>query len=366
MPYHEDESNPSWVLTSPQTLTLLPRPLPKLVHPTDLLLHITHTGICGSDLHYLLHHRLGPFTVTAPLILGHESSGTIISHGPGTLPQFSPGTRVAIEPGIPCRYCQRCKAGRYNLCEGMKFAATPPVDGTLAKYVVMPADMCIPLPETVSSEEGAMLEPLAVGVHVMRSQAAVSPGEVVVVMGAGPVGLLCAAVAKARGAAEVVVVDVVKSRLEFVKGLTTCGGIETFHSAGCKDSSEVVEGLKERFGGLRVGGGAHKAVDATGVEVCIQSAIGVLRPGGTFVQAGMGRDLVQVPMVEVAAKEIVVKGSFRYAAGDYEEALRLVKDQLVDVRGLITHRFKFTEAVEAFETVKRGEGVKVIIEGARD
>ncbi|KAF8544367.1 chaperonin 10-like protein [Trichophaea hybrida] len=348
-------ANPSFVLQSINSVTFEDRPIPVLTSPTDVLIKIGITGICGSDVHYWQHGRIGPFIVTSPMVLGHESSGTVVSVG-DSVTTLSPGDRVALEPGIPCRSCTFCKSGYYNLCTSMRFAATPPYDGSLAKYYKLPEDFCVKLPDHVSLEEGALIEPLAVGVHVCR-QAEVKPGESVVVFGAGPVGLLCAAVARAFGAGKVVVVDVNTSRLEFAAGYAATG---VFNATYSSDPQENAGKIVEEFG---LGLGADKAIDASGAEQSIQAGIYVLRSGGTFVQAGMGREGVKFPIVEVAVKEVCVKGSFRYKEGDYKLAVQLVAEGKVDVKKLVTGRFDFGDAEKAFEQTKEGKGIKVLIKG---
>lgn len=169
------------------------------------------------------------------MVLGHESSGTVVSVG-SSVTTLKEGDRVAMEPGICCRRCVRCKEGNYNLCLDMRFAATPPYDGTLAKYYVLPEDFCYKLPEHVSLQEGALMEPLAVAVHVTK-QSRIRNGDSVVVFGAGPVGLLCCAVAKAFGAGKVVAVDIQKGRLEFASefaamavSITVAGNAQQMHA----------------------------------------------------------------------------------------------------------------------------------------
>lgn len=292
------------------------------------------------------------------MVLGHESAGTIVSAGL-SVTSLVPGDRVCLEPGIPCRYCQFCKAGAYNLCAEMAFAATPPYDGTLAKYYVLPADFCVKLPDNVSLEEGAMIEPLSVGVHIVK-QADIKPGNTVVVFGAGPVGLLTCAVARAFGASKVVVVDINEERLKFAKEYAGTG---TFNAAFSKDPRENAKKMIEEFD---LGFGADKAIDASGAAPSIQTAIYVLRHGGTFVQAGNGKPDVDFPITEVVSKELTVKGSFRYGYGDYKLAVELVSSGNVKVKSLVSARFKFEEAEEAFNAVQSGKHIKVLIEGPKD
>ncbi|KAI5785789.1 chaperonin 10-like protein [Geopyxis carbonaria] len=354
--------NPSFILTAIDSLSIEDRPIPPLTNPTDVLIRVTHTGICGSDVHYWTHGRIGSFVLTAPMVLGHESAGIIHSVG-AAVTTLAPGDRVALEPGIPCRFCPACKGGSYNLCPDMRFAATPPYDGSLCKYYVLPADFCTPLPAGVSTEAGALLEPLAVGVHVAR-QAGVAPGDHVVVFGAGPVGLLTAGVAAAFGAATVSVVDIAQARLDFAAKFAGVTGVFNSVTQGSQDAAENAKKILAALG--LPAAGVDKAIDATGAPPCIAAAVHVLRSGGTLVQAGMGPAEITFPIVAMAAKELTVKGSFRYKQGDYALAVQLVASGKVKVGELVSHRFAFESAEEAFGVVKRGEGIKVVIEGVKD
>lgn len=192
------------------------------------------------------------------MVLGHESSGIIHSVGSG-VKKLAVGDRVCLEPGQPCRRCDPCKVGKYNLCPDMIFAATPPYDGTLCRYYRIPADFCYKLPESMSLEEGALIEPLAVGVHITK-QASIKPGETVVVFGAGPVGLLCMAVAKAFGASKIVAVDINEERLQFA---TQYAATDAFRPS--KESAE--DSAKRLIQECDLGVGADAAIDASGAEV---------------------------------------------------------------------------------------------------
>lgn len=292
------------------------------------------------------------------MILGHGSSGTVVAVGPGCR-YLVPGDRVVLEPGVPCRICSFCKTGKYNLCKEMRFAATPPHDGTLTGYYAIPEDFCVPLPACVSFEEGALIEPLAVGVHVCR-QAEIKPGNSVVVFGAGPIGLLCAAVARSFGAIQIVMVDIFESRLEFAATYAATGVFNATHlDEPWKNADEIIE----RFG---LGCGADIAIDASGVLQSSKTAIRVLRSGGTYVQVGMRADEISFPMMALSVGEITIRGSFRYGPGDYKLAVDLVASGSVSVNELITDRFEFEEAEMAFEAQKSGRAIKVLINGPRD
>jgi D-xylulose reductase len=211
------------------------------------------------------------------MVLGHESAGVVYKVG-SKVKSLKFGDRVAMEPGVPCRRCERCKEGFYNLCPDMAFAATPPYDGTLAKYYTLPEDFCYKLPEVVSLEEGALIEPTAVAVHICR-QGNVKFGQSVVVFGAGPVGLLCCAVAKALGATKIVSVDINEERLQFAQKYAAT---DVFRSQ--KETAQ--ESAKRMIMECNLGSGADVIIDASGAEVCIQTAIHALRVGGTYVQVG--------------------------------------------------------------------------------
>ncbi|GAB7322241.1 hypothetical protein MBLNU13_g03237t1 [Cladosporium sp. NU13] len=346
--------NLSFVLEKPYAVKFEDRPVPTVADPHDVIVNVKFTGICGSDVHYWTHGAIGHFVVKDPMVLGHESAGIVHSVG-DAVTTLKVGDRVAMEPGIPCRRCVRCKEGDYNLCVDMRFAATPPYDGTLAKYYRLPEDFCYKLPESVSLEEGALVEPLAVGVHITR-QGNIKPGNSVVVFGAGPVGLLCMAVAKAFGASKIVSVDINEDRLQFAHKYAAT---HLFRSARVSAQENAANLIKE----CELGLGADVIIDASGAEPCIQTAIHALRVGGTYVQGGMGKDEITWPIAAMCSKELTVKGSFRYSQGDYELAVKLLETGEVKVQDLITGTVEFGDAEKAFESVRKAEGIKTLIKG---
>jgi D-xylulose reductase len=291
------------------------------------------------------------------MVLGHESAGTIVKIGSGVT-SLKVGDRIALEPGTPCRRCDACLSGHYNLCPEMRFAASPPIDGTLTGFYTSAEDFCYKLPEHVSLQEGALLEPLAVAVHITK-QAEIQPGQSVVVMGAGPVGLLCCAVAKAYGATKVVSVDIQKSRLEFA---ASYAATHTFMPERVPAEENAVRLLKET--GLE--GGADAVIDASGAEPSIQTSIHTVRRGGVYVQGGMGKPDITFPIMALCIKEVTCKGSFRYGSGDYKLALEFVSSGKVDVKKLITETVKFEDAEQAFKDVKGGKGIKMLIAGPNE
>lgn len=294
--------------------------------------------------------------VRKPLVLGHESAGIIVRAG-SSVKSLKLGDRVAIEPGVSCQSCDFCRVGKYNLCDDMQFAATPPVDGTLAKYYVVPEELCFVLPSHISIEEGALVEPLSIAVHCARL-AAISVGQTVLVMGAGPIGLLCCAVAKAFGASVITATDIVDSRLDFAKTYATT------HTYKMEQQSPVdnAKSISSRCGVSR---GFDVVIDATGVASCISCGISALKKGGVFIQAGLGAAEISFPVGQLCSKEGVYKTSFRYGPGDYKMAIELLESQRVSVKSLITHSYEFESAEEAFVGTGRQEGIKCIIYGPR-
>ncbi|TFY58409.1 hypothetical protein EVJ58_g6428, partial [Rhodofomes roseus] len=188
-------NNPSFVLRGINDVIFEERPIPQ-IGDDEVLVEVKKTGICGSDVHYMVAGRIGQFIVEKPMVLGHESSGIISKVGPA-VKNLKVGDRVAMEPGATCRKCDACKGGRYELCPDIVFAATPPYDGTLARYYPIPADIVYKLPDHLTLEDGAMMEPLSVAIHAVANVADFHSNQSIVVFGAGPVGLLCMAVAKA-------------------------------------------------------------------------------------------------------------------------------------------------------------------------
>lgn len=308
-------------------------------------------------MHYYVHGSIGSFVVKEPMVLGHESSGTVVEVG-ANVKGLKPGDRVALEPGYGCRRCKNCRAGKYNLCPNMIFAATPPYHGTLTGLWTAPGDFCYKLPDTVSLQEGALIEPLAVAVHIVK-QADVRPGQSVVVMGAGPVGLLCAAVAKAYGANKIVSVDIVQAKLDFAKEFAAT---HTYASQRISPE-ENAQAIMDQCG---MPDGADVVIDASGAEPSIQTSLHLVRMGGSYVQGGMGKSDITFPIMALCQKEVTAKGSFRYGPGDYELAIDLVSGGKVDVKKLASEVVAFDKAEEAFNKVKGGQVIKILIAGPNE
>lgn len=354
-PWLTSGQNLSFILDKPLSVSFAQRPKPSLASPHDVLVAINYTGICGSDVHYWQHGAIGHYVVKEPMVLGHESAGTVVEVG-SEVKTLALGDRVALEPGYPCRRCADCRAGHYNLCPDMVFAATPPYHGTLTGFWSAPADFCYKLPDNVSLQEGALIEPLAVAVHIVN-QAAIRPGQTAVILGAGPVGLLCAAVATAYGASKVVSVDIVQSKLDVALKLKVATHAYLSQRVSAEDNAKAI---REQADLPR---GADVVIDASGAEPSIQAALHTVRVGGTYVQGGMGKADINFPIMALCLKEVTAKGSFRYGAGDYELAVKLVASGKVDVKSLINGVVPFEKAEEAFQKVKDGQVIKILIAG---
>jgi D-xylulose reductase len=243
----------------------------------------------------------------------------------------------------------------------MTFAASPPNShGTLVKFFKIAEDFCYKLPESMGLDEGVLVEPLAVAVHVARL-ADIKVGQSVIVFGAGTVGLLCAAVAKAMGAANVISVDVNDTRLDFARSFAATGSFLPSREDSAEETAQKIitqHSLPSE--------GVDVVLEATGVEPCIEAGIHVLRSGGTFVQAGLGKAKIQFPIVALSEKELNMKGSFRYNAGDYDLAMHLLESKKVSVKELITSVEPFEKATEAWERTRKGEGIKNLIRSPQD
>jgi L-iditol 2-dehydrogenase len=274
-------------------------------------------------------------------ILGHESAGTILAVHP-SVTSLRPGDRVAIEPNIPCHACEPCLTGRYNGCENVEFLSTPPVPGLLRRYVNHPAIWCHKIPESMSFEDGAMLEPLSVALAGMQ-RAGVGLGDPVIVCGAGPIGLVTLLCCRAAGASPLVITDIDEGRLAFAKELVPSvltHKVEFSHT--CKDFAELVVGLME---------GVEPAVvmECTGVESSIVSAIQAVKFGGKVFVIGVGKNEMKIPFMRLSTREIDLQFQYRYC-NTWPRAIRLVKSGVIDMKKLVTHRFKLEDAVKAFKT----------------
>lgn len=352
----DSKCNLTLVLHEKLRMELEQRPLPPKPKSDEVTL-ATHTvGICGSDVKYWQQGKIGNFILKKPMILGHETSAIVIEVG-DQVKTLRPGDKVAVEVGLPCSTCSLCRNGKYNLCSQMAFAATPPYDGTLTRYFNHPANFCFKLPEAVSLEEGALLEPLAVAVHASQ-RAPIKLGDVVLVCGAGAVGLLTMLSAKAFGASHVIMTDVLESRLAFARQL---GASLTFLIERETKPIELASKIKQYAAKVKPGSeGVDVVLECSGAESSLNLAIQSASVGSQIVCIGCQPDTVNLPLNIAIMQEIDIKGVFRYR-NCYPLALSLVENGKINLRPLVTHRFRLEEAKQAFETCCKGEGVKIMI-----
>jgi L-iditol 2-dehydrogenase len=320
-------SNPSAVLYGIHDLRIEDRPVPQPA-PHEVLVGVRAIGICGSDVHYYEHGRIGPYVVDHPMVVGHESAGTIVAVGSAIDPARI-GQMVALEPGVPCRQCEQCLAGRYNLCPDVVFFATPPVDGSIANYVAIDARFAHPAPAGISFEEAAMAEPISVGVWAAR-KAHISAGDRVLVTGAGPIGLYAAQVARAFGAVSVTVTDISDFRLDTARKL----GFDAERADAPLDSTFDV------------------LLECSGAAPALSSGMKRLTPAARIVLVGMGADTVSIDVPLIQGKELTISGIFRYA-NTYPTALALIAAGTVDAAAVITHRFGLEQTEDALTLAHR-------------
>jgi L-iditol 2-dehydrogenase len=325
-------------------------PRPTIENPDDVLVEIGAVGVCGSDVHFLERGRIGNFVVEQPVILGHEAGGTVAEVGPAVT-SLKPGDRVAIEPGRPCRRCEFCHRGEYNLCVDMVFLAAPPVHGVFAEYLVWPADFLFPLPDSVSLEEGAMCEPLSVGMWA-AARAKVSPGDSVAVLGAGPIGLTALQAAAYYGATTIIVTDFVQFRLEAAQRLGATHAVNL-------SEGDAVEAILD----LTNGRGVDVSFECAGAIPSTQQCIHITRAGGTVQLVGMPSvDNFELPVYEMIGKELNLGGLFRYR-NCYPPSIAGIASGRIDVKSLITHRYPLTECPEAmaFARDEKAKALKVVV-----
>ncbi|CAG7916043.1 unnamed protein product [Penicillium olsonii] len=355
------QTNLSCLLCGPGKVRFEERELPVVEDPHDILVRILYVGVCGSDAHFWTHGGvIRMVSEEEPLVMGHEASGVVFSVGPAVT-KVVPGDRVAIEPGFPCRRCTQCKAGKYNLCPEMQFAADPPrAHGTLARFFRAPEDFVYKVPESVSLQEAVLVEPLAVAVHGARI-AQIAPGDNVLVQGSGTIGLLAAAVSKAFGAKAIFVADINKTKLDFAKQFVE--ECLTFIPDAKSTPEEEATRFKRE---MNLRNGVDVVLECTGVESSARTGIFASAAGSTFVQIGLGKPDLNLPILAMCEKETVLKTAWRYSPGDYDIALGLLASGKINAKSLISSIVPFTDAAVAWERTKRGEGIKNLIEGVRD
>ncbi len=309
--------------------------LPSALGPGDVRIKLHTVGICGSDVHYYTHGRIGPFVVEKPMVLGHEASGTVVAVGAHVC-TLKAGDRVCMEPGVPDRDSRAARLGHYNIDPAVTFWATPPVHGCLAPFVVHPADFTFRLPDNVSFAEGAMVEPFAVGMQA-AFKASIRPGDTGLVIGAGPIGVMVALAALAGGCARVAIADMAQPKLDIAASYP---GIVPINVSEQDLHGEILR--------LTDGWGVDTVFECSGSARAWEGIVGLLRPAGTIVIVGLPVRPIAFDVASLTTKEVRIESVFRYAH-QYDRAIALIASGKVDLKPLISATYAFEDAVAAFD-----------------
>ncbi|ESW80108.1 NAD(P)-dependent alcohol dehydrogenase [Mesorhizobium sp. C280B] len=323
------------VLERQHELKLRDIDLPQTVGPGEVRIKIHTVGICGSDVHYYTHGRIGPFVVEAPMVLGHEAAGTVVETGEG-VEHLKVGDRVCMEPGIPDPNSRASRLGLYNIDPAVRFWATPPIHGVLTPHVVHPANYTFKLPDNVSFAEGAMVEPFAVGMQA-AAKAKIAPGDTAVVIGAGPIGTMVAIAALAGGCARAVVADLAQPKLDIA------GGYQGVIPVNVRDKNLAAEVKR-----LTDGWGADVVFECSGSSKAWETLLDLPRPGGAVVVVGLPVAPIAFDVATASTKEVRIETVFRYAH-QYERAIALMGSGRVDLKPLISSTFPFEDSITAFD-----------------
>lgn len=330
-------SNRAAVLHGIRDVRVEERPMPE-PGARQVLVEVASVGICGSDVHYYEHGRIGDHVVTAPMVLGHEVSGTVVGLGESA-GKHKIGQRVALEPGVPCGSCRECRTGHYNLCRKVVFFATPPVDGALARYVTIQEDFAFALPDGVSDDAGALCEPLSVGLWACR-KAGITVGARVSVAGAGPIGAVVTLVALAAGATEIIVSDPLPERRARLLRVGATAVVDATSSGLEQEAAD-----------------ADVFIDCSGSPAAILDGIRSVRPAGAAVLVGMcPSPEVMFPIACVQNREIRLTGTFRYA-NTYPEAIVLISSGAIDLEGLVDARFSLESSEQALTSARHDPSI---------
>jgi D-xylulose reductase len=323
------------VLERQHQLKLRDIDLPQTVGPGEVRIKIHTVGVCGSDVHYYTHGRIGPFVVEAPMVLGHEAAGIVTEIGEG-VEHLKIGDRVCMEPGIPDPNSRASRLGLYNIDPAVRFWATPPIHGVMTPYVVHPANYTFKLPDNVSFAEGAMVEPFAVGMHA-ATKAKITPGDTAVVLGAGPIGTMVAIAALAGGCARAIVADLAQPKLDIA------ASFQGVIPVNIRDRNLAAEVKR-----LTDGWGADVVFECSGSPKAWETIMALPRPGGVIVVVGLPVNPIGFDVSTASTKEIRIETVFRYAH-QYERSIALLGSGRVDLKPLISETFKFEDSIKAFD-----------------
>jgi L-iditol 2-dehydrogenase len=337
------------VLMKPGVIEIVERDIPTPAKD-EALIRVKAVGLCGSDVHYYEHGKIGPYVVEKPIILGHESAGEIVSLG-SDVRHLAIGQRVTVEPGVTCGRCNYCKTGRYNLCPDVKFLATPPYDGAFCEYICIRADFLYSIPDHMSYEAAALVEPFSVGLHAVK-RGHLKAGESVAILGMGPIGLLAVAAAKSAGAKRIIGVDLEDFRLS---------------AAGKMGATDVInlrnEDVRDAIRRLTGNQGVDLAIETAGNANALQTALSSVRRGGRVVIVGLPpQEEVAMNVPSLVDNEIDIYGVFRYA-NTYPSGVEILASGDIHINDIITDYFSLDEVPRAFEKARleKNTTLKIII-----
>ncbi len=320
-------------LTAIQKIEMADAPMPK-AGPGEVVVKTEYCGICGSDMHFYTHGSIGKKVAPFPFILGHECSGYVAELGEGVT-TLKVGDRVALEPGVPCGRCELCREGLYNLCPDVRFMAAPPFDGALQSYLAHPADLCFRLLDSMTMQEGAMLEPLAVGMHAAK-RGGVTMGQSVCILGSGTIGIMTLLACKALGATRIVVSDLIESRLESAKAF----GADVVVNPREQDLEAAVMELTG-------GAGCDVVFETAGSPHTMVDTWKYVRRGGVITLVGNITADVSYSFLEISRKEVDIRPVFRYR-NLYPMLIEAVASGKIDLSGIRPREFPFEESDAAF------------------
>jgi L-iditol 2-dehydrogenase len=333
MTLHSDRPNRAAVLLSPNTIEVQDwdEPTPG---PADVVIEVAAVGVCGSDVHYFKHGRIGDIVIDRPLVLGHEAAGTISAIGKD-VKHLQVGDRVTLEPQRPCGHCEQCWSGAYNMCPDVIFMAAPPYHGAFARRVVNPADFTFRIPDSLTFEEAALMEPLAVGFWAAE-RAQIGAGKKCLVIGAGPIGLLAAHVLAVRGASSIVISDVNPERINIVRRFSRF----IAHDAGADPGYTSVEPVDH-------------IIECSGSPDVLNRALQRARPRGSIALVGINvNGRANIDVWSIMAKELMMVGVYRYA-GIYPRVIALASSGQIDLKSIITHTFDLDHTGDALSQSSR-------------
>jgi L-iditol 2-dehydrogenase len=328
----------SMKLTAIKEMEMMEVSKPAIQNPDDVLIKMKVLGVCGSDVHYYVSGKIGSQVVQYPFSVGHEGAGEVEAVG-SAVQHVKPGDRVAIEPAMPCGECDQCKAGRPHTCRKLKFLGCPgQAEGSLSEYVVMPEESCFPIPDTMSYDQAAISEPLAIGVYAVK-QSIDLRNKKIGILGFGPIGMSVLLPALAKGANDIFVTDKIDERLELAKNT---GATSTANPL----KEDVAAKLKEQTPEL-----LDVVFECCGQQDAIENAIDMLKPGGKLMIIGIPEfDRWSFRVDELRHKEICIQ-NVRRQNGCVQETLDMMNNKLVDIDPMVTHRFSFEDTKKAFDLV---------------